>query len=58
MAVLNGRLDPARNPLWYEDIRLLKHLTGQDLGPDYKSVDEKNRDAAVEKWRQWAEKNR
>jgi HEAT repeat protein len=52
--ILIGRLDPKKNPLWFEDVRLLRHLTGEKLGPEYKwTGNDKDRAAELEKWRQW-----
>ncbi|MGH9844673.1 MAG: hypothetical protein ACREEM_38630 [Blastocatellia bacterium] len=51
---LIGRLEPKKNPLWFEDVRLLRHLTGGKFGPEHKwSGDDKEREAQLEKWRQW-----
>lgn len=53
IAFLIQRLNPAANKLWYEDVRLLRHLSGQDFGPRYAWVDEKERDQELAKWREW-----
>jgi len=48
------RLDPKKNPLWFEDVRLLRHLTGKKFGPENKwSGADKEREAELEKWRRW-----
>lgn len=51
---LIGRLDPKKNPLWFEDVRLLRHLTGEKFGPENKwSGNDQERETQLEKWRQW-----
>ncbi len=56
---LMGRLDPKvdtkKKPYWFDDVRLLRHLTGQKFGPEYKRADKKQREAELLKWRQWWE---
>lgn len=48
------RLDPKKNSLWFQDVRLLRHLTGEKFGPEYKwSGNDQEREAQLEKWRQW-----
>jgi HEAT repeat protein len=51
---LAGRLEPKTNKNWFQDVRLLKQLSGKDFGPPHQYVDEKERDAALAKWRDWA----
>lgn len=46
------RLDAQKNPLWFQDVRLLRHLTGQQFGPD-NEWNGKLREAEFAKWRQW-----
>lgn len=46
------RLDARKNPLWFQDVRLLRHLTGEQFGPD-NEWDGKPREAEFAKWRQW-----
>ena len=50
---LLGRLDPKSNKLWYEDVRLLRHITKQEFGPRQKHSDEQERNTELRKWRQW-----
>lgn len=56
---LLGRLDPKvdtkKKPYWFDDVRLLRHLTGQKFGPGDKRADKKQREAELLKWRQWWE---
>ena len=52
---LIGRLDPKKNPVWYHDVRLLRHLTGKAYGPENKWSNDKTREAELIKWRQWWE---
>lgn len=52
-AFLIARLDPKKNKLWFQDVRLLRHLTGQTHGPEYKFAQDKERDAELSKWRDW-----
>ena len=52
---LIGRLDPKKNPVWYQDVRLLRHLTGKAYGPEGKWSNDKTREAELIKWRQWWE---
>jgi HEAT repeat protein len=48
------RLAPERNSLWFQDVRLLRHLTGEKFGPEHEwSLGGKKREAELEKWRQW-----
>lgn len=53
VAWLLPRLDQKKNKLWYSDIELLKHLTGQDYGPEHRWANNKERDIAIAKWVEW-----
>ena len=47
-------LDEGKNKLWFANVKLLRHLTGQKLGPEYEfSGDKKSRKADLDKWREW-----
>ncbi len=46
------RLEAQKNPLWFQDVRLLRHLTGQQFGPN-NEWDSKERQVEFTKWRQW-----
>jgi HEAT repeat protein len=47
-------LDEDKNQSWFANVKLLRHLTGQKLGPENKySGDKKTRKAEFEKWRAW-----
>ena len=51
---LIGGLDEDKNQAWFANVKLLRHLTGQKLGPEYQfSGDKKSRKAELEKWREW-----
>lgn len=52
------RLEPKKNPLWFEDVQLLRHLTNQQFGPTSKTADKKERGEELKKWRKWAEAKR
>jgi HEAT repeat protein len=52
-AFLMLRLDVKRNPLWFDDVRLLRQLTGQTFGPPNKWSDKKEREAELKKWQAW-----
>lgn len=52
--MLIGGLDEDKNRSWFGNVRLLRHLTGQKLGPENEgSGDKKTRKAEFEKWREW-----
>jgi len=47
-------LNKDKNTLWFANVKLLRHLTGQKLGPaDEYSGDEKSLKADLDKWREW-----
>lgn len=54
-ARLDPKVDPKKKPYWFDDVRLLRHLTGQKFGPEYKWADKKEREAEFLKWQQWWE---
>ncbi|MBI1792375.1 MAG: HEAT repeat domain-containing protein [Acidobacteria bacterium] len=52
-ALIDG-LDADKNPSWFANVKLLRHLTGQKLGPENEySRDKKARKAELDKWREW-----
>lgn len=55
---LVGRLNPKANKLWYSDVVLLRQVTKQSFGPEFKYVGDKQRDAELAKWRSWAASGR
>lgn len=46
-------LDDKKNDLWFENIRLLRHLTNQKFGPEYEHGNKKERQTELTKWRDW-----
>jgi HEAT repeat protein len=47
-------LDEDKNPSWFANAKLLRHLTGQKLGPENEYTgDRKSRKVELEKWRSW-----
>jgi HEAT repeat protein len=52
-APLVAGLDPAKNPLWFEHVRLLRHLTGQSIGPASESTGRQERTVELGRWRTW-----
>lgn len=47
-------LDEGKNKLWFANIKLLRHLTGEKFGPQYQfSGDKQSRKADFDKWREW-----
>ncbi len=52
---LNPKVDTKKKPYWFDDVRLLRHLTGQKFGPENKRADKKQREAELLRWQQWRE---
>jgi HEAT repeat protein len=52
--ILIAGLNEEANLLWFSNVRLLKHLTGQTFGPENQyGGDKGTRAAAFDKWRAW-----
>jgi HEAT repeat protein len=46
-------LDEDKNKLWYSHIKLLRYLSGQMIGPEYRFGEKKEHKADFDKWREW-----
>ena len=53
VSFLIARLDAKTNKLWFSDVELLRLISGQKFGPEFRYGDEKIRDAELAKWREW-----
>jgi HEAT repeat protein len=52
--VIVGELDQRRQRLWFGHVLLLRHLTGQAIGPIHPEAGTmRERDAELAKWRAW-----
>ncbi len=50
-------LDERRNDAWFANVLLLRHLTGQTIGPEYRFGSRDSHEADFARWRTWAAKN-
>jgi hypothetical protein len=50
-------LDEGRNKAWFANVLLLRHLTGQAIGPEYSFGSRQSHEAEFARWRTWAATN-